>query len=156
MTKFAGKYRIESNRWQYWDYSNPGRYFITICIENRECILGKIENKKMILSEYGAIVRDEILKMPEYNHRVIMDEWVIMPNHIHLLIELGDYGYHNGVAVGNDGGRRDNDDDGGRDTTDGGITHDAGMHDVDKIHEFYLNYYTAPLARVCNPPALRN
>ena len=34
-----------------------------------------------------------------------MDEWVIMPNHIHLLIELGDYRYHNGLTGGSDDGR---------------------------------------------------
>jgi len=42
----------------------------------------------MQLSEFGKIVENEILKLPQYHPRVQLDEWVIMPNHIHLLIEL--------------------------------------------------------------------
>jgi REP element-mobilizing transposase RayT len=114
MTKFKGKYRIESNRCQYWDYSSPGYYFITICINHRKCILGEIKNDAMILSEQGKIVENEILKIPGYHERAILDEWVIMPNHIHLLIEL---------------------------TDDNG--NDEQGHIVDKIHEFYLST-TAP------------
>ena len=86
--KFQNKYRIESNRWQFWDYSAPGSYFITICIIDREEILGSIKNNKIQLSEYGKIVKSEILKIPEYNNRIISDEWVIMPNHIHFIITL--------------------------------------------------------------------
>ena len=92
MAKFKNKYRIESNRMRYWDYSSAGRYFITICVQNRECIFGEIENDKMILSEYGEIAKNEIAKMNQYHIRVIIDEWVVMPNHIHLLIELTDIG----------------------------------------------------------------
>lgn len=69
----------------------------------------------MVLSEYGEIVRREILKMPEYHPRVIMDEWVIMPDHVHLLIELGKYDFNNGIA-----GSKNN-------------------NQVDKIREFYLS-----------------
>ena len=58
--KYRNKYRIESNRWQYWDYSAQGGYFITMCIENREAILGKIIDGKMHLSEYGEIVKNDL------------------------------------------------------------------------------------------------
>lgn len=90
MTKFKNKYRIESNRLQNWDYSNAGFYFITICVKDRKHLLGKIVNGEMLLSKEGMIVKNEILEMPNYHHRVVMDEWVVMPNHIHLLIELTD------------------------------------------------------------------
>lgn len=99
MTKFKNKYRIESNRWQYWDYSAPGRYFITICIQHRKCILGRVTNGEMELSPLGEMVKTEIEKIPQYHPRALLDEWVIMPNHIHLLIELGAYDYANGVTV---------------------------------------------------------
>lgn len=88
MTKYKNKYRIESNRYRYWDYSMPGYYFITICVINRECLLGKIANGKMHLSESGKIVQDEILNIPQYDKRLQLGEWVIMPNHIHLIIEI--------------------------------------------------------------------
>lgn len=88
MAKFQGKYRIESNRWKYWDYSRPGFYFITICTHSRDRLLGEIRQGKMHLSQYGEIVKNEILKIPEYNDRTKLSEWIIMPDHIHLLIEL--------------------------------------------------------------------
>lgn len=89
--KFQNKYRIEPNRWQFWDYSAPGSYFITICVTNHDKILGKIENHQMKLSETGNIAKTEILKIPDYHHRAQLDEWVIMPNHIHCIITLGEY-----------------------------------------------------------------
>lgn len=98
MTLFKNKYRIESNRWQFWDYSAPGKYFITICINNRLPILGQVAGNQMVLSESGEIVKNEIEKMPQYHPRIILDEWVVMPNHIHLLIELGAYNYDNGAG----------------------------------------------------------
>jgi len=63
MEKFGGKYRIESNRAKFWDYSSPADYFITICVSGRECILGDIIDGEMILSEYGKIVEREIQKI---------------------------------------------------------------------------------------------
>lgn len=92
MTKFKNKYRIESNRWQNWDYSSNGAYFITICVENHENILGKIENETMILSEYGNIVKLEILQISTYFSGVIVDEWVVMPDHLHIIIVLNNVG----------------------------------------------------------------
>ena len=54
--KYHNKYRIESNRLRGWDYSNPGAYFITLCTQNRECVLEKITNGKMMLSDFVKIV----------------------------------------------------------------------------------------------------
>lgn len=49
--KFRNKYRVASNRWQFWDYSAPEHYFITICVAGHQCILGNVLNKK------NAIIR---------------------------------------------------------------------------------------------------
>lgn len=160
MRKFKNKYRIASNRWRFWDYSSPGRYFVTICIINRQCILGNVIDKQMKLSELGKMVKSELLKIPQYHKRVILDEWIVMPNHIHCLIELRDYNFDNGrVDIDNNNGRdnqRDVQRGGQRDAQRGG-QHDAqrgdqrddqcgnqndvqrgGQRDVNKIHEFYL------------------
>ena len=80
MSLYKNKYRIESNRWQYWDYSSPGSYFITVCVENRKNILGRIENRKMILSDAGIIVSDYFTGIPTYHKRIVLDEWIVMPN----------------------------------------------------------------------------
>jgi putative transposase len=89
--KFQNKYRIPSNRWQFWNYSDPASYFITICIQCRADILGSIINGKMQLSEYGEIVKNEFYLMRNYNKRAVLDEWVIMPNHVHFILTLGEY-----------------------------------------------------------------
>lgn len=126
MERFKEKYRIASNRCKYWDYSSPGYYFITICTNNRECFLGEICQNKMHLTEFGKIVENEISKIPGYHKLAKLDEWVIMPNHIHLLIELtGEISDNNGGNVSNhnngvDGNYGDNGD------------------NVEKIHEFSL------------------
>ncbi|RXQ92150.1 hypothetical protein EO244_11405 [Ancylomarina salipaludis] len=122
MEKFGGKYRIESNRAKFWDYSSPADYFITICVSGRACILGDIIDGEMILSEYGKIVEREIQKIPEYHKRVIMNVWTVMPNHIHLLVSLGDYAFDNGLST------IDN---------DTAIVNDT-VNTVKKIHEFSL------------------
>lgn len=119
MEKFRGKYRIESNRAKFWDYSLPADYFITICVSGRECILGDIIDGKMILSEYGKIVETEIIKIPEYHKRVIMNVWTVMPNHIHMIVSLCDNAFDNGIST------IDN---------DNVIVNDT----VKKIHEFSL------------------
>lgn len=86
--KYKYKYRIAPNRWKYWDYSAPGDYFITIVIQNRESILGEIQNGRMILSDYGKIVHNEFLKINDYHPRAHLDEFVIMPNHIHFILHV--------------------------------------------------------------------
>ncbi len=99
--KFKNKYRNDPSRWQFWDYSAPGSYFITICIQNRECLLGTIVNGKMHYSKYGEIVKNEFLKIPEYHQRIMPDAWIVMPNHIHCIITLGNDDFNNGVSVVN-------------------------------------------------------
>ena len=98
MTKFRNRYRVEGNRMRILNYSAPGYYFIANNIQGRHWILGQASNQQMVYSEYGEIVKKEVLKIPEYHPRIILEEWVVMPNHFHLLIELKDYGFHNGIS----------------------------------------------------------
>ena len=86
MEKFRGKYRIESNRLKGWDYSANAMYFITLVTQNRECNLGRIVNGEMILSDYGKIIETEWLKSFEIRNELFLDEYVIMPNHLHAIV----------------------------------------------------------------------
>ncbi len=92
------KYKDESNRADFINYSAPGRYFLTVVTDNRERLFGEVINGVMNLSEYGKIVADEIVKIPEYHKRAILDKWVVMPDHIHLILELGDWDFDNGIS----------------------------------------------------------
>ena len=86
--KFQNKYRIPSNRMPQWDYSGNGIYFITIVTQNRECNLGRINNGEMIFSDFGKIVDDEWLKSFEIRDELFLDEYIIMPNHLHAIVLL--------------------------------------------------------------------
>lgn len=86
--KFAEKYRIKSVRLSNWNYSTPGYYFITICTLNQNKFLGKVINEKITLFHKGNIVKEELLKTFEMRKNIVLDEYIIMPNHIHLLIKI--------------------------------------------------------------------
>lgn len=90
MTLFKNKYRIESTRLKGWNYSSAGMYFVTICVRNRECLFGDITNGEMHLSRIGEIVAEEWQNTPKVRPYVELDEWVVMPNHIHGIIVITD------------------------------------------------------------------
>ena len=77
-----------SIRLQEYDYSQAGLYFITICVQNHECVLGNIINSEMILNEYGRMTNDCRLEIPRHYPHVVLREFVIMPNHIHGILEI--------------------------------------------------------------------
>ena len=77
-----------SIRLQGYDYSRAGLYFITICSQARKCLFGVIKDGKMILNEGGKIANDCWLKIPEHFPNAVLHEYIVMPNHIHGIIEL--------------------------------------------------------------------
>ncbi len=93
MDKYRNKYRIKSHRMPDWDYSGNGVYFLTIVTQNRVCNLGVINNGKIKLSDFGKIVETELLKSFEIRDELILDEYIIMPNHLHVIIVLNKSGY---------------------------------------------------------------
>ena len=75
-----------SIRLKDYDYSLTGAYFVTICTWQRECLFGEIVNGEMVLNDMGRIVVDEWEKTATVRKNVILDEFVIMPNHFHGII----------------------------------------------------------------------
>jgi REP element-mobilizing transposase RayT len=88
MKKFQGKYRIDSTRLKDWDYSTPGGYFITICTMNKIPVLGKVVDGKFRPSPLGIIASNEWEKAGKLYESVELDDYVIMPNHLHGIIFL--------------------------------------------------------------------
>lgn len=84
--KFRNKYRISSIRLPDYDYSQNGYYFITICTNNREHYFGEMVDDKMQLLEIGKIAQKYWREIPEHFPFVIMDAFIIMPNHIHGIV----------------------------------------------------------------------
>lgn len=88
--KYRQKYRIPSARLQQWDYRNAGAYFITICTENREPFFGHIAHGRMHLSPTGAIADVLWHEIKNHHPTVQLDAFIVMPNHIHGILILGD------------------------------------------------------------------
>ncbi|MGB2896498.1 MAG: hypothetical protein WBB65_10105, partial [Anaerolineales bacterium] len=79
-----------SIRLQDYDYSQLGAYFVTICTLGRECLFGDVRGGKMALNELGEIVAESWQWLGRRHEHVEMDEWVVMPNHLHGIIEIID------------------------------------------------------------------
>ena len=79
-----------SVRLRGYDYSQAGAYFITICTQNRCCLFGTIEEGGMVLNDAGRTAADCWLQIPDHFPNVELDEWVVMPNHIHGLMVIVD------------------------------------------------------------------
>ena len=75
-------------RLKNYDYALPGLYYVTICTFERICLFGNIVNGEMQLNNYGQIVHDEWLKTEKLRPNVKLDEFVVMPNHIHGIIVI--------------------------------------------------------------------
>ncbi len=69
-----------------WDYSADGAYFITICTKDRKHDFGKIKKERMFLSPIGKIAENFWKEIENIHKHVILDEFVVMPNHIHGII----------------------------------------------------------------------
>lgn len=88
MTLFMGRYRVESNRLPGWDYAGPGWYFITICTRNRAPVLSEVRDGRVHLTPIGRIVAEEWKRAEVVRDNVALDEWVVMPDHLHGLVRL--------------------------------------------------------------------
>ena len=76
-----------------YDYSQNGAYFVTICTHNRKCILGNIVGQglapaEIVLSQYGKIAKEQLLDLENRYKTIKIDKYVIMPNHIHIIVIL--------------------------------------------------------------------
>ena len=77
-----------SIRLKEYDYSEPGEYFVTICTKDRVHLFGNIDNDGMHENELGNIVRHCWIDIPKHFPNVELDEFVVMPNHVHGIIDI--------------------------------------------------------------------
>ena len=71
-----------------YDYSSPGAYFITVCIEGRRCVLGGVDQDEVTLSRAGEIVQAVWLELPLKYPGLELDAFVLMPNHLHAILGI--------------------------------------------------------------------
>ena len=78
----------KQNRLKNYNYSLEGYYFVTICSFNRQNIFGEIGKNQLILNEYGNLVKIYIQEIPIKYTNIQFDQYIIMPNHVHLIINI--------------------------------------------------------------------
>lgn len=86
-------------RLPHYDYSTPGCYFITICTKDRKCMLSRIsvgagilDGPEITLAEYGWIAEKILLEIEHFYPWLTIDNYVVMPNHVHFLLRITDEG----------------------------------------------------------------
>jgi len=77
-----------SIRLQGYDYSGEGLYFVTICVQDMKCLFGKVVDGEVILNDAGKIAKQCWLDIPTHFPHVTIHEFIIMPNHIHGILEI--------------------------------------------------------------------
>lgn len=82
-----------SIRLKGYDYSKNGKYFVTICTQNRECILSNVGvdvlgDPRTELTDIGYIVEKYINNINKKYINIMIYEYIIMPNHVHMIIDI--------------------------------------------------------------------
>ncbi|MDQ6953464.1 MAG: hypothetical protein Q9M15_08055 [Mariprofundaceae bacterium] len=75
-----------------YDYSQAGLYFITICTQNRLHLFGEIVNDNMVLNDAGNMIKKLWREISNHFKNTRLHEYIIMPNHIHGIIEISSVG----------------------------------------------------------------
>ena len=87
----------KSIRLKGYNYANENFYYITICVKEKRCDLGRIHGGIMELSDIGKITDLFWKEIPSHFPNTILDEYIIMPNHLHGIIQLNPHSTNVGV-----------------------------------------------------------
>jgi REP element-mobilizing transposase RayT len=90
MSYDPNKHHRRSIRLSGYDYSQKGIYFVTVCTQNREHLFGRIENGEMQMNDAGRMVEFTWFDLPNHNPHIVLDEFVVMPDHVHGVILITD------------------------------------------------------------------
>lgn len=98
MELYKNKYRIPANRLNGWDYGSAGLYFVTICTQDKQPYFGNIisqDNGATLRSTHiGSIAQNYWLEIPKHFPFVELDEFVIMPDHVHGVLLMNNPEHH--------------------------------------------------------------
>lgn len=90
MTYHPDRHHRRSVRLQGYDYTSAGAYFVTICAKDRACLFGEVVDGEMRLNDAGTIVLNAWAELPSHYPAVQIDEFVVMPNHVHGIVVLSE------------------------------------------------------------------
>jgi putative transposase len=87
--QYTGYHNRQSIRLRGYDYSRPGAYFITVCIQDRkQKLFGDVVGGAMVENDYGKIVCQCWNDLPVHYPHIRLDEFVVMPNHVHGIVVI--------------------------------------------------------------------
>jgi len=89
-----------SIRLKGYDYAQAGLYFITLCCQDRAMLFGNIQNGNLLLNEYGKIAEEAWLATETIRANCRLHDYIIMPNHIHGIIEIAASENNSNTAIG--------------------------------------------------------
>jgi len=92
------RHHRRSIRLQGYDYSRSGAYYVTLCTQDRACFFGEVVDTDMHLNDAGRLVSDAWRALPDRFPPIVLDAFVIMPNHIHGVVVIA--GDNNPVGAG--------------------------------------------------------
>ncbi len=93
------KHNRRSIRLRGFDYASTGAYYVTLNVKYRTPLFGTLRDGVMHLSPIGQIVQEEWLRTPDIRPEVVLDEFIIMPDHMHMIVWIRDVGPLNGGRV---------------------------------------------------------
>jgi len=77
-----------SLRLQRYNYGQAGMYFVTVCTHERELVFGEIMGGKVVLNQVGRVVEEEWQQTSTLRPYVVLDEFIVMPNHFHAILMI--------------------------------------------------------------------
>lgn len=84
--------RRRAMRLRNYDYTQAGAYFVTLCAQDRLCLFGDINEGNMHLNGYGLLIRETWLWLAKQYSYVLLDEFIVMPNHLHGILIIDSRG----------------------------------------------------------------
>jgi REP element-mobilizing transposase RayT len=88
--RFKERYRVPSARLPAWDYRWAGVYGVTLCTQVRQPWFGTVVGDSVDLSRLGQIVAREWQRIPVARPFITLDEWIVMPDHLHGILIFGE------------------------------------------------------------------
>jgi len=86
MRQHSERLQRRSTRLKDYDYAQSGAYFVTVCTHKKRCVFGDIVDGQMRLNSYGCIVKNELWKTANLRENIVLNEFIVMPNHVHGII----------------------------------------------------------------------
>jgi putative transposase len=97
-----------SLRLKEYDYSQSGAYFVTLVTKSRECLFGEVNAGVIQLTKYGTILQRTWTNLPLHYPNIILEAFVVMPNHIHAIIGIiATDSESSGLILGNNSEQKD-------------------------------------------------